>query len=228
MTLDKHHIVLYGVAIVFALSLTYLYESKVADKNEQKYQQMKALDDLKDRQNVQFQQQIQATIQQLQDTSKQLQATNAQQASTISSLKQQVQDQKGKDATLPPSDLANRIETLAPGGSITVNGTGYILDQTKAVVIAQALEEPPVLKQELAADEIIITNDTAIISNDAKILDAEKSAHGSDVAALNADKATLNQEIVTIKAEARKSKFKWFIAGVVAGFTLGRIHNLTF
>jgi hypothetical protein len=228
MILDKHHITLYIVGIVFALGLTYLYESNKANQEHDQYVKEKALSDLKDQQNTQFQQQIQATVKQLQDINIQQTAINAQQASTIDVLKKQLQNQKGKDATLPPTDLANRIQTLAPGGTIAVVVNGFQIDQTEAVVIAQALEEPPILKQELAADETIIKNDMGIIANDAKILDAEKQAHASDNAAAVADKATLNQEIVTVKAEARKSKFKWFFAGVVTGFTLGHIRNLSF
>jgi hypothetical protein len=223
MILDKHHITLYVVGIVFALGLTYLYESKVADREHEQYLKEKAISDLKDQQNVQFQQQIAATIKQLQDQQTVLQATNAQQASTIDVLKKQLQTQKGKDATLPPTDLANRIQTLAPGGAVTVVADGYHLDQTEAVVIAQALEEPPVLRQELTADETIISNDTAIIANDTKILDAEKQSHGSDVTTLQAKLDTANQEIKDVKAQARKGKLKWFGIGYIAGFASSEI-----
>lgn len=218
MTLDKHHIVLYAVAIIFALGLTYTIESRVADRAEQKYEKAQAIADLKDQQNTQFQQQIQATIQQLQTQNTQLQAISAQQATTINSLQQQLKDQKGKDATLPPSGLAARIQSLAPGGNITVVSTGYNLDQAEAVSIAQALEEPPILKQELAADDTIIKNDTAVITNDAKVLDAEKQSHGSDVSALQAKLDAANLEIKDVKAQARKGKLKWFGIGYVAGF----------
>jgi hypothetical protein len=223
MVLDRHHIILYAVAIIFALGLTYTVESRVADQAEQKYEKAQAIADLKDQQNTQFQQQIQATIQQLQMQNTQLQAISAQQATTINSLQQQLKDQKGKDVTLPPSGLAARIETLAPGGNITVVNDGYHLDQAEAVSIVQALEEPPVLKQELAADDIIIKNDTAVITNDAKVLDAEKQSHGSDVSALQAKLDAANLEIKDVKAQARKGKIKWFGIGYIAGFASSEI-----
>lgn len=222
MTLDKHHITLYIVTIALTLGLTltttYFIESRMADKNEQKYEVLKAQSDLATQQNTQFQQQAAQTIAELQATSKQLAATSAQQQSTITSLKQQLQDQKGKDATLPPTDLASRIQTLAPGGLITVVSDGYHLDQTEAVSIAQVLEEPPILKQEIAADETIISNDTAIIANDAKVLSTEQQSHQSDVTTLQSKLAADDQEIKTVKAQARKGKLKWFGIGYVAGF----------
>ena len=225
--LDKHHIILYVVAIIFALGLTYTIESKVADRAEAKYQQAKAISDQKDATNAQFQKQIADTLTQLQNQSDQLKAANVQQQTTIASLKQQLQEQKTKDATLPPTELASRIQALAPGGTVTISGSNYLLDQPEAVVVAQSLESVPVLQQQITADETVIGNDTTIIANDAKALDAEKQAHTSDNVTAALDKATLNDQIKSIKDDARKSKFKWFIAGVVAGFTLGRIHNLT-
>jgi hypothetical protein len=226
--LDKHHIILYVVAVIFALGLTYTIESKVADRAEAKYQQAKAISDQKDTTNAQFQKQIADTLTQLQNQSDQLKAVNAQQQSTIVSLKQQLQDQKTKDSTLPPTDLAARIQTLAPGGSVTVVTNGYQLDQPEAVVVAQSLESVPVLQQQITADETVISNDTTIIANDAKALDAEKQSHTSDNVTAALDKATLTKEITVVKDEARKSKLKWFLVGVVTGFTLGRVHNLTF
>lgn len=226
MTLDKHHIILYAVAIVFALGITYEVESKIADHNEQKYEQMKAISDEHDSSNAQFQKQTADILAQMKSANDQQALLNAQSQATIASLKQQLQDQKSKDATLPPTDLANRIGTLAPGGSITVVADGYHLDQTEAVSIAQTLEEPATLKTQISLDEMIISRDDTIISNDDKALDSEKAAHAADVATLTADKATLNQQITTLKSEARKGKLKWFGIGYVAGLISGKIISL--
>lgn len=228
MTLTKHHVVLYIAAIVLALGLTYAIESRIASRAEQKYEDLKTLADQKDSSNAQFQKQITDQMAQLALQNTQLQAANQQQYVLVSSLLSQLKANKTKDATLAPNDLASRIQTLAPGGSVTVVGSAYQLDQVEAVSVAQALEEPAILNQELAADQTVIANDTAIIANDAKVLDSEKQSHKSDVTAIQAKLDAANQEITTVKDQARKSKFKWFIAGVVTGFTLGRIHNLSF
>jgi hypothetical protein len=225
--LDKHHIILYAVAIVFALGLTYAIESKVADKADAQYQKQKALSDEKDASNAQFQKQVADQLAQMKSESDQQKLLNAQSQATIASLKQQLQDQKGKDATLPPNDLAARIQTLAPGGAVIVVTNGYQMDQPEAVAVAQALENIPILNQELSLDQMVISRDDIIIANGEKSLDTEKAAHAGDVATLTADKDTLNKQITSLKDDARKSKLKWFLAGVVTGFTLGRIHNLT-
>lgn len=227
MTLDKHHLILYAVAIVFALGLTYVIESKVADRADARYQQQKAIDQQKDASNIQFQQDVANQLAQMKSENDQQKLLNAQSQATIASLKQQLQDQKGKDATLPPNDLAARIQTLAPGGIVAPIAGGYTLDQPEAVAIAQNLEEIPILNQELSLDQTMLSRDDAIIANDEKSLDAEKAAHASDNATAVEDKKTLNDELTKVKADARKSKLKWFLAGVVTGFTLGRIHNLT-
>jgi hypothetical protein len=227
MILTKHHIILYAVAIVFALGLTYVIESNVADKADAKYQQQVAVDQQKDASNTQFQQQAVNELAQIKSENDQQQVLIAQAQATIATLKQQLQDQQGKDAVLPPNDLAARIQTLAPGGKVTVAPSGYTLDQPEAVAIAKDLESVPVLTQELGLDQETISRDDTIIANDGKALADEKAAHAADNATAVIDKKTLNDQIASLKADARKSKFKWFIAGVVTGFTLGRIHNLS-
>ena len=227
MILDKHHIILYAVAIVFALGLTYTIESKIADRADAKFEAQKAIDQQKDVSNAQFQKQAADQLAQMKSVNDQQQLLNAQSQAAIASLRQQLKDQQGKDATLPPNDLAARIQTLAPGGIVTPIAGGYTLDQPEGVAIAQALENISVLNQELSLDQMVISRDDTVIANDEKSLDVEKAAHAADNATAAVDKKTLNDQIASIKADARKSKFKWFIAGVVAGFTLGRIHNLT-
>ena len=227
MILDKHHIILYAVAIVFALGLTYTIESKIADRADAKYEAQKAIDQQKDASNAQFQKQAADQLAQMKSLNDQQQLLNAQSQAAIATLKQQLKDQQGKDATLPPNDLAARIQALAPGGIVAPIAGGYTLDQPEGVAIAQALENIPVLNQELSLDQMVISRDDTIIANDEKSLDVEKAAHAADNATAAVDKDTMTKEIAAVKADARKSKFKWFIAGVVAGFTLGRIHNLT-
>jgi hypothetical protein len=228
INLDKQHLVLYGLLIVSAIGLTYFIESKVADKAESKYEAQKAISDQKDSANVQFQKQIADQVAQLTLQNTQLQEVNKQQINLVSTLTAQLQVSKTKDAVLPPPELASRIQTLAPGGTVTVVAGGYTLDQPEAISVAQNLEEVPVLTQQLADKDVIIKNDDSVISNEDKALEEEKQSRASDDAASAADKATLNQEIAAVKAEAKRSRLRWFVAGVVAGFTLGRIHNLTF
>jgi hypothetical protein len=222
MTLTKHHVALYLGLIVFALILTYVIvdsiDSKKLLKDEEALAVLKAQSDAKDQQNTQFQQQIIQQVKQLTDTNTQLQAQNQQTQKDKLILQAQLEAQKKTDAALPPTDLAARIQTLAPGGTVTVITDGYKLDQTEAVIVAQALEEPAELKRELDKDETTIKNDTAIIANDASILDAEKKSHSSDMSALQAKLDMANGQIKVEHDKIGKGKLKWFGIGYVAGF----------
>ena len=127
------------------------------------------------------------------------------------------------DATLPPNELANRWLTLVPTADpITLDDKGGLRVSTSgAVATVQELEKVPVLTQELA-------NETKIEEGDAALLvarNAQVATLDTQIAGLNT-KATLDAKVYTdqiavVKAEARKSKLKWFAAGFVSGLTLG-------
>jgi hypothetical protein len=222
MILDRHHLTLYAVAIAFALILTYSITDSLAARKQAKDEQalavLKAQSDAKDQQNTQFQQQILQQVKQLTDQNSQLQVQNQQAQKANAALQAQLDVQKKKDATLPPTDLAARIQTLAPGGTVTVIPDGYKLDQAEAVIIAQTLEEVSTWEMKYEADRKVIDNDTAIIANDASILDAEKKSHGSDVSSLQAKLDTANQQVKVANDKTHHGKLKWFGIGYVAGF----------
>jgi hypothetical protein len=222
LVLDRHHITLYAVGIGLALILTYAITDSLAARKQAKDEQalavLKAQSDAKDQQNVQFQKQIQDQISQLAAQNSQLQIQNQTQQKIIQTVTQQLQVQKKTDAALPPTDLANRITTLAPGGTVTVLADGYKIDQPEAVSVAQTLEEVPALTQQITADNKVIDNDTAIIDNDVKVLTAEKQSHASDVSSLQAKLDAANGQIKVEKDKAKHGKLKWFGIGYVAGF----------
>ena len=126
--------------------------------------------------------------------------------------------QQRTDASLPPTELVNRWSTLVPQAKPVVTPSGVALDTPSAVATVQALEAVPVL--------------TAQVSNTQKELDNAQSlvtAEGQQVATLNTEVGSLrtqlgdNQavcqaQIAVVRAEARKSKRRWFYAGVVVGF----------
>jgi hypothetical protein len=233
MILDKHHITLYVVAIAFAMILTYSIADSLAARKQAKDEQalavLQAESKVKDQQNVLFQQQMAQITQQLTNTNLQLQADKVAQQKQIQVLQGELANRKQQDATLPPDQLAKHMGDLVTGVLPTIitpkeqisNLSAvdvYLFTQDEVVKVEQALEEPPVLKQQIAADEVIITKDTAIIANDATILDTEKKSHGSDVTALQAKLDAANGQIKVEKDKARHGKLKWFGIGYVAGF----------
>lgn len=233
MTLDKHHITLYAVAIILSLVLAYgiadHFSAAKVSKDEQQLAVLQAESKAKDEQNTQFQQQMAQQIQQMVSTNQQLQADKVTQQKQIQTLQSQLANQKQQDATLPPDQLAKHMGDLVPAVVPTIIQPkeqisnlsavdAYLFTQDEVVKVEQALEEPPVLKQQIAADEVIIKNDTAIIANDASILDDEKKSHASDVSTIQAKLDAANQDVKTWKDKAHHGKLKWFGIGYVAGF----------
>ena len=125
--------------------------------------------------------------------------------------------QQKTDATLPPTELVARLNTLVPQADATVTPTGVALPEAGAVATVQQLEQVPVLTQQLS-DETQIASDTAGLlaaanENRATLTD---EISGLKLEAVDSAKVCTAQ-IAVIKAEARKSKRRWFVAGFVAG-----------
>ena len=119
--------------------------------------------------------------------------------------------------TLPPTELVARLNTLVPQADATVTPTGVALPEAGAVATVQQLEQVPVLTQQLS-DETQIASDTAGLlaaanENRATLTD---EISGLKLEAVDSAKVCTAQ-IAVIKAEARKSKRRWFVAGFVAG-----------
>lgn len=126
--------------------------------------------------------------------------------------------QQKTDASLPPTELVARINTLVPAAGATVTPTGVALPSTGAVAVTQELERVPVLTQQL-------DNETKLYTDDEQLLVAAKGLNdtlysqvdGLKLQIVDNDKVCKAQ-IAVVKAEARKSKRKWFVIGYVAGF----------
>jgi small-conductance mechanosensitive channel len=218
LNLNAHHIVLYSVAIALALIGVYLIEARVADNATAKANAAEGKAELIAQQNKDFQTQVAQQVQQLVLQNAQLQQANQALSAQIAQTNAILAQQKKTDASLPPTELAKRIVTLAPGGSITVQTNGYLVDQPEAIAIAQTLEEVPALSANVKALESENANLSTIIANDSKTLDLEKQSHVSDVNSLNAVVAADKVVLAATKAQCRKSKLKWFGIGFVSGF----------
>lgn len=147
-----------------------------------------------------------------------VQAQNAELTQANVTLAAALTKQQKTDATLPPTELVARINTLVPAAQATVTSSGVGLPQSGAVAVAQQLEEVPVLSSQVA-------NETQIANSNSTLLASSQT----EVSTLNAEidglktKATLDAKVCTdqiavVKAEARKSKRRWFLIGYIAGF----------
>jgi hypothetical protein len=136
------------------------------------------------------------------------------------------QNQQNTDRTLPPNELALRWTTLlhiAPESVLVEPGGKGIPD---ALLITPAgaretvvqLESIPTLQADLKDEQSVVANDqtqigtlTTLNGGLNKQIDALNVVNESEIKACTDDKNLL-------KAQARKSKFHWFIGGFVTGF----------
>lgn len=160
--------------------------------------------------------QMQAQFQVMVD---QLTKENIALAADVTARQGALQAQQGSDAHLPVSGLAQRIGTLAsvPANSVSSSPAGVLLTQPGAVAVAQTLEQVPVLQADLK-------DETTIAANTQKELDGANgltAQQAGQIVSLNktiaAEDKDRKAEVDSVKADCRKSKRKWFVAGFITG-----------
>jgi hypothetical protein len=165
---------------------------------------------------------------QLQALSDKVTAQNASLVAANTALATALTKQQKTDASLPVPALVDRWAQLAPGtnfaGAIT-SGNNVEVTPSNALATVQQLEKVPVLTQQLANETAEkLADDTLIAKQNTSISDLN-----TQVGTLNASIVGLNKQIVDnntvsqdqiklIKAEASKSKRRWFIIGFITGF----------
>ena len=125
--------------------------------------------------------------------------------------------QQKVDATLPPTDLAARWNALVPNADVSVSNGQAVAPMTGAVATVQQLELVPAQQQELANDQTLITNGNALaVAQTKQVSDLTAQVTGLKLQSVD-DLKVCNAQIAVIKADARRSKRRWFVAGFVAG-----------
>ncbi len=174
-------------------------------------------------QDAQNQAQIVQLTQQYQQLTQVLATQNASLATSIASRQTVQAAQVATDAHLAPSALATRLESVGntPIGSVTVTPTGLALTEQAAVTVTATLEAVPVLQADLKDTQTTLQTSEATVAKANDLI----SEQTKQIAALN---TTLSDtvkadaaELKAVKAEARKSKVKWFKIGFIVGFITG-------
>jgi len=150
-----------------------------------------------------------------------VQAQNAALVAANTQLATALAKQQKVDGTLPPSDLVARWNTLVPQAGATVTPNGVSLPSAGAVSTVQALEQIPVLNSELSNTKVQLANvDSLLLASNGQITTLNAEVSGLRLEAVDQAKVCTAQ-IAVVKAEARRSKRRWFLAGVVTGW-IGR------
>ena len=125
--------------------------------------------------------------------------------------------QQKTDATLPPTDLVARWNALVPQAAASVTPKGVTLPNTGAIATVQQLEIIPVQQEEITNEQTLVANGEALAVAQAKqVTDLTAQITGLKLSAVD-DAKVCQTQIAVVKADARKSKKRWFIAGFVAG-----------
>ena len=124
-----------------------------------------------------------------------------------------------KDKTLPLPELATRWENLASlqPADITATASGLVLSDSGSRLTVQALENLPTLTQNLADTQSIVANKDSQISSMTEFQGTlQEQVSGLNLQIGDADKACKLQ-VSAVRADARKSKMKWFLTGIGIG-----------
>lgn len=146
----------------------------------------------------------------------------AQLATAITTRDAATRKQQQVDATLSASAAAERIsqQTGAKAGEVVANGDMIQLDLPITRQVVQQLDTIPALQGDLKDTQSQLTAETAVAGNLQSDLNGQKQLVGS-LQAQNADQVkACAAQVKDLKAQARKSKLKWYSAGVVTGFLL--------
>lgn len=210
--------VIAGLVLWFAIGKI---DTLIQNHDNAALQQAKVVAQVQQEKNDALTKQVAQQAAQYQALATKLDAQNAQLVAANTQLATTLAKQQKIDATLPPTQLVARWNTLVPSANVTVSANGETLPSSGAVATVQALETIPVITQELDNTKTELKGEQDLLT-----------ASTGQVATLNSEVTGLNLQIVdnnkvcseqiaVVKAAARKSKRKWFYAGIVVGW-IGR------
>jgi len=217
MQLDRHHIWLYIVIIGAFFGLSWFYaehRGHVAELNAAVAEQKaKAAEE----QNQKFQSQVALQVQTLVQANNTLQAQIGTLQQAVIARNQALVTRQEAIKALPPTELAARHGLLVGLPPPEVSSSGFLSPTGLEIATVTLLEAVPVLKADKIDLEAQIGSLKGVVSNDVKVLDLEKQARAGDSTVCKATVEAKNVEIVSLKASARRSKFRWFLAGGIVG-----------
>lgn len=217
--LKNHERLILGLALLATILLCFNWwinssAANAAAKDVIAQQQLQAQKDM----NAHLQQDAALKDQQYQ----QLLATITQQIqglqTAIAAQKTQLVVQQQKDKILPLPELGSRWESLiGASGGITTELNGMLVTDLVARTTVNSLEEIPSLQSIASSDNQIVDKQIEQINSLTDTYQAcQKEVSGLNDQITKADTACKAQ-IADVKAQARKSKRNWFIAGLLTG-----------
>jgi len=158
----------------------------------------------------------------------QTQAQIAQLTATIATRERVVIQQQATDKALPPDQLAARIMTLAPGGTVTPNPTGYQVDQPEAQQIVAQLDLVEPLKADVTdLKAVSVAKDTQITGLQQSLKDTQTELGDTGYVpdkrgALKCQGGLCQADIKVARDDEARKHRKIELILTVLGYVLGR------
>lgn len=212
------HLILILVLVASVIAGVYLYDSRRADQADSRAALAALKAEQADQKNSAVQQSTSTQIAILASQNAALQQQVSALASAIAVRDAALSRAVSTVPSQSPSSLAVEwgVSAGEPAPAIDPQGN-FIATLPLAQKSTIALMTVPTLKADNADLTAQVAKDTTVIANDGQSLRLEKEAHLSDNASCVADKAALNASVQKVKADGRRSKFRWAAMGYVAG-----------
>jgi hypothetical protein len=146
---------------------------------------------------------------------------NAQLQQGIIARDQLLLAQQKKDLTLPPSQLAARWTELVGDNGIQPDASGFTVSDTAARTTVSKLEQVPVLQKDLVDEQSKNANLQEDVTKANDLINQGKTVVSGLQLQLTDQTKACTAEIKAVKAAERKSKWKWFGIGYLAGLSTG-------
>ncbi len=126
--------------------------------------------------------------------------------------------QQQVDRTMTPTELTQRWNVLVPEAAVSITNGHVTLPDSGARATVIELEKAPVLTQELSAKTEELSNAKSLLqASGQQVTTLNDLVSGLQLKAQD-DAKVCSAQISVVKAEARKSKRRWFVIGFVTGF----------
>lgn len=142
---------------------------------------------------------------------------NAKLADIISKRNTTLTQQQTVDSNLPPDALVARWQSLINNQGVQSTNFKIAVNDSAALDTVQQLEKVPVLTQNLEDEQKSNDNLQTSLNNSNTLINQGKSVISNLQLELKDQQNECNTELSKVKADARKSKLKWFGAGYIAG-----------
>jgi hypothetical protein len=157
----------------------------------------------------------------------QSQQQNLQLTAQINSRNLALTSQQNNDKVIVqsnPSQFAQRWATLIDNPDVQDTDKGFQVGPTAALATVQSLEQVPVLQADLKDEQAKTANLQSTVDASQKLVDQGKITVDGLQVQIKDQQAECTAQVASVKADARKSKLKWFGIGFVVGFVAGHIY----